>query len=209
MHIAVFGANGKVGRLVVEKALGHGHSVTAFVHSSSPFSHHPLLTVFKGNVLVVSDVQRSLQGADAVISTLSSWGTPTKNILTKGMQNIIPAMQEQNIRRIVSLTGADAQASGDALSRIHRLSHFGISILAGKVLRDGEEHIRLLQMSDLDWTVVRSPIMNELGNPKSYQLVTTRPLPWQTIHRASVAQCLVESVETTQHIQASPFITRH
>ena len=209
MHITIFGAGGNVGRLLVKAALGHGHSVTAFVHGEPRFPHHPYLTLHRGDIHDPQSVAKAMRGSDAIISALGSWGTPKKDILSSGMQSIIPAMQQQGIQRLVSLTGADARVSGDEISRLHRITHAALTLFASKVLRDSEEHIRLLRASGLDWMVIRSPIMNDFGNSATYHLVSTRPLPWQTIHRASVVRCMIDEVERPRHSCTAPYISRH
>ena len=40
MNITVFGANGRVGKLVVRRALRQGRQVQAFVRTNSPFDEH-------------------------------------------------------------------------------------------------------------------------------------------------------------------------
>jgi putative NADH-flavin reductase len=112
MKITVFGANGNVGRLVVENALHQGHEVIAFIHGDNPFKASDKLSVIKGDIYNQKDVEKALNGSQAVISTLGSWGTPNKNILSAGMKNIIPKMQDAGINRIISLTGAGCNPNG-------------------------------------------------------------------------------------------------
>ena len=88
------------------------------------------------------------------------------------------------------------------------LSHVAFGLIAGKVLRDGEEHIRLLQDSDLDWTVLRSPVMNEVGG-LGYGLSDQQPAPWNSIHRQAVARAMVEQIEQSNHYRSAPYLHRH
>ncbi len=205
MNITVFGANGRIGRLVVDRLLVKGHRVTGFVHRDGGLPTHPQLTVVVGDVHDAADVAAAIQGSDAVISALGSWGTKSKDILTAGMTNIIPAMRAAGVRRIVSLTGADAWDPTDKPSIRQRIMHSLLQIFAQKILRDGERHIELLRASDLDWTVVRSPVMKDAGDA-AYTLSTKPPQPWVTIPRAAVVAALVDSLGQTQHIQASPYL---
>ena len=207
MNVVVFGANGKVGSIVVAKLLDAGHGVTAFVYGNSSFQAHPKLTVVSGNVKEAHDVHQALAGADVVISTLGSWGTKTKDILSSGMQTIIPAMQTHGIQRIVSLTGSAAQAPGDTWGPMGKLNHLLLRLVAPKILRDGEQHIQLLHASNLDWTVVRSPVMNESGTER-YALTTTLPGLLETINRHAVAQCLVDQLSDTEHVKQAPHLHR-
>ncbi len=206
-RIVVFGANGRVGRLVVSLLLEKDFAVTAFVHRDDGSFNTDQVHVVQGDVYDADTVETAMTQADAVISTLGSWGTPKKDIVSSGMRAIIPLMQRNHIKRIISLTGAEARASDDNLSLFHRFTYPAAAIIAGKILRDGEDHIAQLEQSGLDWTVVRSPIMTEIGSPK-YALSTSRCLPWQTIHRHAVAKAMVDQIDDKTYIGKSPFINR-
>lgn len=205
MQITVFGASGRVGRLVVATALERGYDVVAFVRSETHQKPHEHLRFVVGDIYNGTSVADAVVGSTAVISALGSWGTTKKDILTVGMQYIIPAMDANNIERIISLTGADARASGDTLGLIHRITHFFIRLGAGKILSDGEAHIRLLEQSGLAWTVVRSPIMNDSGLT-AYSLQDRRPLPWTTIHRRAVSESLVDLLTDHSYDGRAPYI---
>jgi len=208
MQITVFGANGKVGRLVVAGALECGYQVVAFVHSASSFDDHPNLKIAKGDIYNAVSVAQAVVGSQVVISALGSWGTPKKDILATGMAHIIPAMKANGISRIISLTGAAASAAGDKLTLADKISHRLLLLAASKILIDGEKHIQLLEQSGQDYTVIRSPIMNLRGDKLAYNLANKRPAPWQTINRQSVADAILGQVESTEHKKQAPFITR-
>lgn len=207
MQITVFGASGKVGRLVVDEALARGHSVVVFVHNRSPFKNVSNLKIVKGDVRDKKSVGKALKGSDAVISALGSWGTPDKNILIIGMQNIIPAMDSAGIKRIVSLTGHGANAANDGFEPLHIFSRWILKLLAPKILFDGEEHIKLLEASRLDWTVLRSSVMSNHLAPV-YTVTNKRPLPLAVINRRAVAKCLLDFAESETYIRQSPFLVR-
>lgn len=207
MQITVFGANGKVGKLVVLKALENDYSVNAFVHGSSSFKPSEKLNVIQGDIYSYSDVEKALSGSNAVISALGSWGTPKKDILTSGMTNIIPAMKKLGINRIITLTGAEARSKGDNIGIIHRLMHLFLSIFARKILLDGENHIKLLEQSNLEWTVLRSPVMNDRGSVE-FKLSYNRILPWKNINREAVVNALINQITSNKNICKAPFIER-
>lgn len=204
-NIVIFGAGGKVGSLLVEYALADGYRVTAFVHRHHNLPNDPHLTIVKGDVSNAADVEKAVSGADAVLSALSSWGTPKKDVLSVGMKSIIPAMQKHKLKRIVSLTGADARAPGDHLGIIHRLSYPILGIMAGKVLHDGENHIALLATSNLDWTVLRSPVMLS-GQKMTYNLSDKRPLPTAVVNRRAVARAMIDQIEDNRFLRQAVFI---
>lgn len=204
-QLTVFGASGKVGSKVVALALERGYRVMAFVHSHDPFERHVALRVVKGDIHDQASVTAAISGSDAVISTLGSWGTKEKNIVSVGMQVIIPSMERAEIKRLVTLTGAGSFWQEDQPNYIDRLSHALLGLTAPKILRDGEEHLRLLDDSKLDYTCVRSPVMRATGST-NYRLNLRSPVAWATIPRPAVVKCLIDQLETAEHFRSAPFI---
>ena len=205
MNITVFGASGHVGQLVVAELVKRGHTVTAFVHGRIPFEKSKQITVITGDVHSKKDVELALKNADAVISTLGSWGTKTKDIVSSAMTNIIPVMEHHNIKRIVTLTGAAIMIDGDKKDVLQSLAHVSFGIVAGKILRDGEDHIKQLQKTDLAWTTLRSPVMDD-QNISSYLLNATPPKPWEKISRKAITKAIVDLIESEMFVQRAPFI---
>ena len=206
MKIVVFGANGHVGQLVVEELVSRGYEVRACIHGG-PRRKLDGVEYVQGDIYRKKEVADALRQAGAVISCLGSWGTQNKDILATGMTNIIPAMQDQGISRIISLTGADAHVPSEKWSVWRILTHALFGAIAGKILRDGERHVELLSSSHLHWTVLRSPVMNEKGST-SYTLVRKYPMPWRTIHRQAVAMAMCDQLNDSSYIGQSPFLRR-
>jgi putative NADH-flavin reductase len=209
MRILVFGANGRVGSLVVAEAARRGHQVRAFVYATSEhIPQHDNIEIVRGDACAADDVERAMTSVNVVINCLGSWGTKTKDIQTRAMRVIIPAMSKHDVKRIVSITGAEAWAASDRITITNKLSHTLFGVLAGKILADGEDHLHQLESSGLDWTVVRSPAMTDKGTGDNYAFTTSRPSLVATIRRDSVAQAMVDLAESDQQIGRSPFLTR-
>jgi len=205
MQITVFGATGKVGTLVTEEALRRGYTVVAFVHQHAPASPSNKLIIRKGDVHNAADVARALVGSQAMVSCLGSWGTPRRTVLSNATLSLIPAMKAAGVRRVVTLTGIGVRKKPSALYRF--LLHAGTITPAGKVFWDGQEHVRLLAESGLDWTTVCSPIMNNSGGP-GYRLSRRLGWPLVTIARRSVAAALLDQIEATDYLQSTAVIHR-
>lgn len=206
MNITVFGANGNIGRRVVSLLLNEDHHVTAFVYGSLNLKEHERLTIINGDVKNSEDVAKALTDADAVISTLGSWGTESKDILSSGMKVIIPAMEKAHIKRIISLTGSGVLLRSDTVAWYDRLNPALLNLIAPKILTDGEKHIQELSKSNLDWIVVRSPVMKD-SERDTYTLSSTPPLPWKRMSRNGVARAIVDLVTNDQYLKQSPFIS--
>jgi putative NADH-flavin reductase len=205
MQVTVFGASGRVGRQVVLLALEQEHTVRAFVHSHDPFKSQPGLTVIKGNVRDEKAVVAAINGSQAVIVALGSWGTKSKNVVSSGTRLIIPAMRSQGLKRIVTLTGSGARWSGDKPGFWGSIGRLFLKILAPKILRDGEEHLRLLEASNLVWTSVRSPAMSN-GKFTGYKLSLQSPPLWARISRQAVAHSLIDLADNGEYPRQAPFL---
>lgn len=149
MKIAIFGATGRVGGQILKRALADGHEVKALVRSPK-LDEHPNLEVITGDVRKAEDVERTLQGADAVFSAI---GTDRTTTLSEAMPLIIGAMKNEGIQRIITIGTAGILNS--------RLTPGALRYQGGdsnrKLTFAAEEHetvFRLLEAIDLDWTIV-------------------------------------------------------
>jgi hypothetical protein len=124
------------------------------------------------------------------------------------MKSIIPIMQSQGLDRIITVTGSGAFLQTDKPGLAGHLGHMMVKIFGSKILRDGEQHLGLLQASSLKWTSVRAPAMTN-GHHPAYGLSLKFPALWSTIPRQAVAHCLVDLAEGTEYQRQAPFIHRH
>jgi putative NADH-flavin reductase len=207
MKIVVFGASGRVGRIVVTKLLEKGHDVTAFVHSSKNLPEHSRLKLVQGDIHDSTQVAAAIQGNEVVMSTLGSWGTKSKDIVSTGMKSIVPAMEAQGISRIISLTGTEAWLDDEEHTVLQKVSHLVFSRIARGIIRDGEEHLRLLQQSNTNWTALRSPRMRGKGLAGKYLVSLQPPKPWAAAHRDDVADAMIEQLEESAFHHSAPYIS--
>ena len=208
MKIIVFGANGRVGRLVVSKLLEKRHTVTAFVYGPHSLIKAPKLRIVEGSVESKSVVSDAVAGSDVIISTLGSWGTKNKNILSVGMSSILPAAKKHGVNRIISLTGADATFSDEKVNILRKLTRLILKIIVPRILYDAENHMVLLRNSAIGWTVVRSPVMSDKGIQNNYTLSRKPPKPWRSVLRVDVADAIVDIVEANNWKYEAPFINK-
>lgn len=207
MQITVFGASGRVGRQVVNLLLDADYAVVAFIHNQNPFEAQAKVKVVRGSITDQAAVSAAITGSQAVISTLGSWGTPTDNVVSTGTIQIVKAMTNQNLRRLITVSGASAFCSQDSPTLQNQVTHGVLALLMKKILLDGEEHLRTLEASSLDWTCIRSPAMTG-SKSTAYSLVTALASLLASVPRRAVAQCLVDQIKDTTHIMKAPVIRR-
>lgn len=208
MRLTIFGGSGYVGQAVVKLALERGHQLTLFVHHSAPFTDSKQLRTVRGDARQGEHIQQSLDCSEAVISTLGSLRGPAKDVLSSAVQQLVPAMNQAGIKRIVSLTGYSAFAASDQPSRLDRWQHSLLNSLAPRILRDAEQHLRLLVSSDLAWSVLRAPVIIKYGGSSYHLDASSPPKPWQSIPRQAVATALIDLAESQDYVRKAPFITR-
>ncbi|CAM3684364.1 NAD(P)-dependent oxidoreductase [Isoptericola cucumis] len=112
MHLAVSGASGATGRLVVEQALAAGHRVTALVRE--PRRYHAPAGVDVVAAEVVADPDLELPpGVDAVVSTLGKrTAKDPVPVCADGTAHLLAAMRRHDVRRIVTVSASPVLRTG-------------------------------------------------------------------------------------------------
>jgi uncharacterized protein YbjT (DUF2867 family) len=201
MNLAILGATGRTGSLVVERALAAGHTVTALVRSPEKLTNgNPNLRVVSGQATDASAVSRALEGADAVISTLG--GKPP--VMTDSIGAIIDAARKTGVSRVVVLSTFAAERDRlDAATRL--LTGIGM----GAMLKDKLAGEEMLRRSGLEWTIAYASILSD--SPATGSVVVlpdgARRRLSQKISRADLAAWMVEAAAGDQHSRRGVGIT--
>ncbi|HWQ10845.1 MAG TPA: NAD(P)H-binding protein, partial [Holophaga sp.] len=192
LNITVFGASGRIGRLVVEMALSHGHKVTAYGrrhHNAEPQADNLQWVV--GELADIEQIGRAVAGADIVISTLGPAldcsrkrkGTP----IADGHAAILKAMREHGKRRLVTLATPTVRSREDGRFLATLLPGFLARILFPNACRDILETGRVVVASDVDWTIVRIIDPNAKHNGNGYGVSLGDRPAGMAVSRANVA----------------------
>jgi putative NADH-flavin reductase len=162
MNITIFGATGGTGRHVVSQALEVGHAVTAFTRSPEKIDHaSDRLKIVTGDIRDTEKVAEAVRGTQAVISTLAPSSNKETLVVSQGTSNIIAAMQQHGIRRLLITAGAGIGDPNDAPDLISKLMNLLLKALSRNVYEDMVETVRLVRTSGLDWTIVRAPMLTD------------------------------------------------
>jgi putative NADH-flavin reductase len=204
MHIAVFGANGLTGRLLVQQALDAGYEVVAATRRPDEFPiSHAALEVAKADVHDGNDVDRVVEGTDAVLSALGvPFAREPMNVYSDGITNILESMTRFGVKRVaaVSSTAVEPHHHADGGFMLNRIVQPIVSRTIGKTtyadMRVMEE---ILRASALDWTIVRSAGLFDAQQVSEYA-VSEGPLDGIFTSRADLAACLLAQVADTQYV---------
>ncbi|MBC1350695.1 SDR family oxidoreductase [Listeria welshimeri] len=185
MNVLVIGANGKIGRHLVEKlAMEKGFFVRAMVRKAEQVSELEKLGAKPIIADLTKDFNYAYDGIEAVIFTAGSGGhTPASDTIKIDQDGAIKAIniaKEKGVRRfiIVSSYGADNPENGP-----ESLVHY----LKAKQTADEE-----LKRSGLDYTIVRPVGLSD--EPATGKVADVSGKPTNSIPRADVANFISEAL---------------
>lgn len=206
-NIAVMGAAGATGRLVVEQGLAKGYRITAFDLPWKAFDlHDARLRVVRGDCRDLPDVEAALKEHSAVISVIGPPLDEHGRDLVQATENLIQAMHGHGVKRLVAVS-----ALGVGETRQHM--GFLYNLLLTPALVEGfveakQEQERLVMSSDLDWTIVRpgrltdGPLVGTYHHGHGMEI----PSPDPTVSRADLAHFLLRQIEDRTYLHQTPGI---
>jgi len=206
MKIVIFGATGKTGIELVKQALEQGHTVTAFVRKPARLAiDNENLTFVTGDVFDAASVVQAIRGQDAVVCSLGS-GTDLKKTTVRatGTTNIINAMQENNIRRLMVVTAMGVAESWDDLSLFNK---FIFAVLMKSLREDHEAQEVAVKESELAWTIIRPSGLTVMPRTGIYAVGENIPAVTSKIPRSDVADLILKELKENSLIRKAVTIT--
>lgn len=106
MKIALIGANGNVGKIILKEALLRGHEVTGIVRNISKNEEKQAnLKLIEGDIFDEENISKAIEGNDIVISAFGPKHGEEKT-LVEATKRLIAAVKEAGVPRILSMGGA-------------------------------------------------------------------------------------------------------
>jgi putative NADH-flavin reductase len=195
VRIAIFGASGATGRVLVDLALTRGLSVNALVRTPGKLTAaSENLHIIQGNVAQVDVVSRVLRGCDAVISTLGV-GRPLRHdqAVIDGIGHVLRSMEEARIRRLVYLSFTGVPNGRGIATRLIRPI---VGFLLRHEVADHQVKESLIRASGIDWTILQAPKLTNGSARGRYRCGPglASPSIFPTLSRADVADALLAQV---------------
>jgi putative NADH-flavin reductase len=205
------GATSGIGACALTEAVDRGMRVRAFARGANGLDATDLVEPFAGDALEPSDVERALDGVEAVIYALGIrerlamlWEEET--LFSRTTKVLLSAMSAKGTRRLVAVTGFGAGRSSASMSSLERLGHRAI---LGRPYADKDRQEMIIMASDLDWTIAR-PVILTKGAKTGRARVLDDPATWRNglISRADVAAYLIDAVESERDIHKDVVLAR-
>ncbi|MFX1337487.1 MAG: NAD(P)-dependent oxidoreductase [Promethearchaeota archaeon] len=195
MKIAVFGATGGLGQQFLDKALGKGHEIVAYVRTPEKIQYkHGNLTVIKGDVFDKQKIIESLKDVDA---TFIAWRMRTQRIplFSEGTQNVVDAMKQNGVKRIIVMSEYAYDEHANNFSIFTR----GLIRLYGKFqkfqLNERRQQDEIIYNSGLEWTINRIRALNDDEKSNVLTLTLEPKGKFKTIYRGTAAEKIIHQFE--------------
>ncbi len=204
MKLAIFGSTGATGAELVKQALEHGHNVTAFVRNPAVLVEQERLQIISGDIHDPADVEKAVQGQDAVICALGARDLKKTMIRTEGTVNIIGAMKKNNVKRLIVVSAMGVGESWKTLSLVNKAL---FAILLKSARADHEAQEAAVKASGLDWTIIRPSGLVNTPRTGVYRVGENILAKTSQISRADVADLILKELQQNALIGKSVTIT--
>lgn len=210
MRVAVFGSTGGVGRHFVSQALEKGMAVTALVRSPGKLADLPPgLTLVPGDVSDEEAVFHTVAGANAVVCALGAPLQDKSGIRASGTAQIIRAMKDACVDRLVCLSSIGA---GDSYPQIPALYKYLLGpLMMEHMFADHEAQEAEVEASGLDWIIVRPGPYRDGARTGTYAHglsgeVPDRKLKFR-INRSDVTDFLIRQLSDDTYLQKPAWLS--
>lgn len=206
MKLALIGATGGTGRCILRQALLKGdHYIRALVRSPEKLEiEDPKLEIIKGNILESADVHKTILGTDGVLSALGNTSNNPNDLQTKGTQHLISGMKYHNVNRLVVLT---TMGLGESRDQIPWYARYFTNIFLNELMADKRRQEKLIEESNLDWTIVRPGGLVDDHEVKDVYRGTDSEIMAGPIARSEVARFMLDAVKSNMYLREKPVIT--
>ena len=207
IKVAIIGGTGKAGKYLIAQLIKQGYSCKLLLRNPETFSiQNSLLEIIKGDVQNQDDIRALIDGCEAVISALGMGKTPNPtSIFSQSTTNIIQAMTEQNVQRYLVLTGLNVDTEFDKKSLKSKFATDWMVTNYPLTTADKQLEYELLKASNLDWTLVRLPII-EQTEERNEVVVSLEDCLGDKISATDLAYFLINQLLDNQYFKKSPFV---
>ncbi len=204
--IAVIGGTGKSGTYLVKALLDKGYHIKMLVRNPERAQPNALTEIITGNVAHYTPVLETITGCDAVISTLGLGIPPSApNVFSIATAQILKAMCETGITRYIVTAGLNVDAPGDDKGPEAKAATEWMYANFPTSTRNRQEEYNLLATSNVNWTMVRLPMI-ALTDAQPEVTVSLTDCPGTTISATSLARFLINQIEDGEFAGKAPFV---
>lgn len=192
--IAVLGGGGRTGKFVVEKLLSEGFSVKVLLRNTTQFladfaNDLERIEIVEGDAIDEKSIVELLSGSDAVLSTIGQ-RKDEPLVCGKATEYILDNMKSLDIKRYILVSGFNIDSPDDEKSQETQDASLWMKTNFPEASADKQRVYQLLSESDVNWTMVRLPMIEYHSFPGRIK-VSLADVPGDKIGAGDIAAFMV------------------
>jgi putative NADH-flavin reductase len=210
MRLAIFGVTGKTGTRLLGQAIAKGHRVTVLVRDPARLAfQHQQLQVITGDVTDPSAVAQTLLGCEVALCVLGGGRVAQhRTAVIVGSHQIMMAMPQQGVRRLIAVTAAGAGDGWQRLSWPLRtlMKPF---IWPIRLAKTAQEELIVQSSREMvrEWIIVRPPRLTDKPATGHYRVGQDFTLGLSAaISRADLAAFMLANLDNERYLYQTPAI---
>lgn len=211
MRIALLGATGPTGRVLILEYLERSHQVTIFARNPSKLDDsirkNPNVTIVEGTLDDESALRRAFHGQDAVISVLGPVPRKPNPVIANSLKVVFAAMKAENVTRFVGTGTAAHRDPKDKFSLSFAIAFIILRMIAANLYHEVRAYSdTVANEKDIEWSWIR---VNHLSNkPRTGKVAFGFLGDGKTglggIRRADLADVLIDEVTERKWVHEMP-----
>jgi putative NADH-flavin reductase len=210
MKLAILGSTGFVGKVLTQKALAQGHQLKVLARSPEKLGDtKDKVEIVRGDMFNPAALESLVQGVDAVISVA---GPPMNGKFdiehhASATKNLVSAMENVKVNRLITITGAAAEVPGQKLGFKQSLLRFVLgTFVRPDVIKVKDMELKTIAESDLNWTVLRPPLIGS-GKATGNVAASNSDMTGVKIDVEDIADFMLSLLKTNEWDRKAPIVS--
>ncbi len=209
MKLAIFGASGRTGKLLVNLAVAAGHEVVAVVRDPAKIVDTTGVQVVVADVFDLKQVSDALAGVEVVFDCLGSNHLGKSDVQGRSIRVILDAMASQGIKRVIVLGASGSLHPALCHATLGRKFFFWIirNTFLKHPMNDSGEQQRIVEASNADYTIILPPRLTDGPVTGKYR-VDRKGLPkdGQLLSRADLAAFMLSQIHAPDSVRSGIYV---
>jgi putative NADH-flavin reductase len=196
MRLAILGATGAIGRLLIPMALEQGHQVTAFARAPEKIARNGgSLRVIGGDLFNSRQIADAIRGSDAVLSAFGPTTLRRTHLRRDFGRSLVQALRTADVPRFIHVSSAFCFTGEGGL-----IYSIMTNTLFKNVTQDHCDADNEMAQSDLDWTILRPPRLTDSPATGNLRIVSGHTPKGMTITRGDVATFMLKEAVAPNYV---------
>lgn len=205
MRVALLGATGRTGVLVLDELVLRGHRVSALVRAEGRVAPGESVATVVGDSRDHDTLEALVDGCGAVVSTIGPRGRE-ETLHRDTARALVDVLAAAGARRFVGISGMNVPVPGDDRSAVNAVAARVVRFMAGPLARDKLAELEVFGASDLEWTLARPTRLVDGDETGRIEHDSHRSTRSNKVVRADLATFLVDCVEQGWYVRQAPFV---